>query len=269
VRTSSTGRAWRLGFAPARGVEPENHRLDVVFAGGDLYYQKMCVDRLFVFRAAGGTLVLCSHSLYDLRQMCDEALWLRDGRVARAGDAPRVTNAYAAGQRVRMDEDARSAEPMRGAEFELQPRLERVELFDPERGVVTDTVESGRPLEVHIHWKNPGARPVNVGLTLKRQDQTLASGLATHLDGFDMDGAGGLLVLSLPRVELLAGSFVVVVILFDEWGVHRYQELVLARPLVVTHDGKEVGLVRLEHRWSSRPETRLATAAGTDAEKAA
>jgi lipopolysaccharide transport system ATP-binding protein len=201
--------------------------------------------------------------------MCDEALWLRDGRVARAGDAPRVTNAYAAWQRERMDEDARSAEPMRGPEFELQPRLERVELFDPERGVVTDTVESGRPLEVHIHWKNPGARPVNVGLTLTRQDQTLASGLATHLDGFDMDGAGGLLVLSLPRVELLAGSFVVVVILFDEWGVHRYQELVLARPLVVTHDGKEVGLVRLEHRWNSRPETRLATAAGTDAEKAA
>ncbi|MCH2105726.1 MAG: ABC transporter ATP-binding protein, partial [Planctomycetes bacterium] len=104
VGTFSTGMAMRLGFAAAMCVEPEVLLLDEVFAVGDLAFQKKCVDRLSAFRAAGGTLVLCSHALYDVRQMCDEALWLEGGRVRGLGDACEVTHAYAASQR---DEEGR------------------------------------------------------------------------------------------------------------------------------------------------------------------
>ncbi len=248
VRTYSSGMAMRLGFATALGLEPQILLLDEVFAVGDLYFQKKCVDRLFEFRRRGGTLVLCSHSLYDMRQMCDTALWLRDGRVASAGDAARVTNEYAAWQRERIEE-AQGGAPgaSRGG-----PRLLGALACDPATGEPVEAAESGAPLELRIWWENPTAERVHLGVTFTRQDQTLASGMATHIDGFDLAAERGCCTLFLPRLELLAGTFTILVYLFDAFGVHRYQELLLERPLVVSNRTREVGLVRLAHAWSLR-----------------
>ena len=258
VRTYSTGMAMRLGFAVALGVEPEILLLDEVFAVGDLYFQKKCVDRLFEFRRDGGTLILCSHSLYDVRQMCDQALWLRAGRLALSGDAARVTHAYAAWQRERMEDETRAKDGGQEGQGGARPHLLAAELVVGEAGESPDSVRSGDALQLRIWWDGPGETKVHVGVTFTRQDLTLASGLATHLDDFEPEPGGGCLVLDLPRLELLAGTFVVTVILFDEWGVHRYHELSLPRPLIVTNDTKEVGLVRLEHRWSARSGLRPA-----------
>ena len=56
--------------------------------------------------------------------------------------------------------------------------------------------------------------------------------------------------MRLPRLSLLAGSFLVKLWLFDDAGVFRYQETALDHDLVVMGDAREVGLVRLEHSWS-------------------
>ena len=82
----------RLAFASAMGMQPEILLLDEVLAVGDMAFQKRCVDRLFDYRAAGGTLIVSSHSLYDLRQLCDEALWLDQGRMRGFGPATDLTH---------------------------------------------------------------------------------------------------------------------------------------------------------------------------------
>ena len=92
VRVYSSGMGMRLGFSVAMAMEPEVLILDEVFAVGDVYFQKKCVDRLFELKARGVTILFCSHSLYDIRQLCDEALWLRDGEPAALGGSVQVTN---------------------------------------------------------------------------------------------------------------------------------------------------------------------------------
>lgn len=62
-------------------------------------------------------------------------------------------------------------------------------------------------------------------------------------------GVDGAATLELPQLPLLAGSFDLLVVLFDEDGLHRYQEWAAPERLVVRARTKELGLVRLRHTW--------------------
>ncbi|MCB9914271.1 MAG: ABC transporter ATP-binding protein [Planctomycetes bacterium] len=246
VRTYSTGMGLRLGFAAALGFEPEVLILDEVFAVGDAYFQKRCVDRLLELRGAGCTVLFCSHGLYDLRQLCDEALWLDSGAVRARGDVVEVTNAYAAWQRERVLSRADGAE--RPADW---PRLTRLALRRAD-GAPLERARSGDDLELVVEWEDPRAARagLHVGVTFTRQDQTLCAAAGTQLDGRPaLVGARGRAVLELPRLALLSGSFDVRVHLFDAAGLFRFEERSLDAPLVVEAGTAEVGLVRLAHRW--------------------
>jgi lipopolysaccharide transport system ATP-binding protein len=248
VRTYSTGMGMRLGFAAALGFEPELLILDEVFAVGDMYFQKKCVDRLLAYRKSGRSLLFCSHSLYDLRQLCDEALWLDRGELRCTGDAISVTNRYAAWQGAQIAKQAQpSGEPERGRDW---PRIHGARLLDA-RGEPTQVVRSGADLELVVQWENPlGAqRPIQLGVAFFRQDQTLCAAAATHQDGVRLAGCAGELRLHLPSIALLSGSFTVMLYLFDGEGVFRYEERALEHDLVIESNTKELGLVRLEHRW--------------------
>ena len=95
VRTYSSGMVMRLGFSVATAIDPDVLIIDEILAVGDLYFQKKCVDRIFQFRNSGKTILFCSHSLYDVRQICDEVVWIKDAKVEMQGPPQDVTVAYA------------------------------------------------------------------------------------------------------------------------------------------------------------------------------
>ena len=249
VRTYSTGMGMRLGFAAAMGFEPELLILDEVFAVGDMAFQKKCVDRLLDFRRRGHTVLLCSHSLYDLRQLCDEALWLADGEVRGSGDAVSVTNRYSAWHGARAAE--RASAPAGGRDW---PRIVSASLLDG-RAEPARVVRSGTDLELRVRWANPlgAGRPIQLGVALFRQDMTLCAAAATGPSGVELCGSEGELRLFLPAIALLSGSFTVMLYLLDGEGVFRYEERALEHDLVIESDSRELGLVRLEHRWEVAP----------------
>jgi hypothetical protein len=84
-----------------------------------------------------------------------------------------------------------------------------------------------------------------------REDRTLCAGTVTHVDGFTPQGRSGCSALRFPALELLSGQFLVLVVLFDGSGVHRWQELLVRENLVVTAGTREIGLVRLRHQWKA------------------
>ncbi|GAB4550713.1 MAG: hypothetical protein OHK0023_16980 [Anaerolineae bacterium] len=91
----SSGMQMRLGFAVAMSVEAEIMLLDEVFAVGDAAFQAKCFARLREFQAQGRTLVLVSHSMESIRELCTRAVWLEQGRIAAYGPADGVIQAYA------------------------------------------------------------------------------------------------------------------------------------------------------------------------------
>jgi ABC-type polysaccharide/polyol phosphate transport system ATPase subunit len=94
VKVYSTGMAMRLGFSIATQVEPDVLIIDEALSVGDGYFQKKCMDRLLQFVGGGGTLLFCSHAMYYASAFCQQALWLRNGRVEALGPVADVVRDY-------------------------------------------------------------------------------------------------------------------------------------------------------------------------------
>ena len=254
LRTYSSGMAMRLGFAVATAIEPDVLLLDEVLAVGDLAFQRRCVDRILELKRRGAAIVFASHSLYDVRQLCERALWLERGRVAGCGESAAVTNDYAAFQREHIEHDEALRARQRGERAlrpAAAPRIVEAHVVRSRDGAEVDEVESGEDVEVRVSWENPRheREALQLGLAFLRHDRTLVAAAGTHLDGLRLEGPRGTATLRLPELALLSGSFLVMCFLFDASGVHRHQEFALERNLVVRSRTREVGLVRLPHRW--------------------
>jgi ABC-2 type transport system ATP-binding protein len=85
VKFYSSGMLVRLGFAVAVHVDPEVLLIDEVLAVGDESFQRRCLDRVRRFQTEGRTIVLVTHTLDVVREVCDEAVMLDHGRMHAIG----------------------------------------------------------------------------------------------------------------------------------------------------------------------------------------
>jgi lipopolysaccharide transport system ATP-binding protein len=86
IRTYSSGMYLRLAFATAMQFNPAALVIDEILAVGDSRFQQKCTQRLETFRAMGKTLILTSHSIEQIRNLCDEVLVLEEGQVVMQGE---------------------------------------------------------------------------------------------------------------------------------------------------------------------------------------
>lgn len=94
IKNYSSGMAARLGFAIATIVRPEILIVDEVLAVGDAAFQEKCQKRMQEMLAGGTTLLFVSHSIEDVKTLCDHAIWLNKGHVMMQGNTSEVCSAY-------------------------------------------------------------------------------------------------------------------------------------------------------------------------------
>lgn len=97
VKQYSSGMYMRLAFAVATEVNPDILVIDEILAVGDTAFQQKCFERLDRFRAAGKTILLVTHNMAQVKQFCDRALLLEQGRVLIEGAPNEVVDMYIAG----------------------------------------------------------------------------------------------------------------------------------------------------------------------------
>jgi ABC-2 type transport system ATP-binding protein len=90
VKFYSSGMLVRLGFAVAVHVDPEILLIDEVLAVGDEAFQRRCVDRVREFQREGRTIVLVTHALDTVIEVCDGAVMLDHGVVHMNGEPAEV-----------------------------------------------------------------------------------------------------------------------------------------------------------------------------------
>ncbi len=274
LRTYSSGMACRLGFSVAVATDPDVLIIDEVFAVGDMSFQKKCVDKIWDYKTRGKTLLFCSHSLYDVRQICDRAMWLKKGSIQLLGDAVEVTNEYATYEN-QLSASREQVPWQKGASSEREqihlaadstdhPRVLSAVLIDPRTGAERNTFVPGDPVAVRIHIRNSSSlERLTVAVGFTRSDGTLCFCPTTQMDGVAVDFREGYVTLVLKGVKLLSGEFVVPVWLLDHRGVHRYHELPASENLVVKNRTKDLGLFLQDHEWRVEPlETAPATQSG-------
>jgi ABC-type polysaccharide/polyol phosphate transport system ATPase subunit len=96
IKYYSSGMQARLAFAVTVCLEPDILLVDEVLAVGDQDFRGKCLNRLRSFISNGGTLVVVSHDLEIVAEMCSRAVWLDSGKVWDEGGAARVVEAYRA-----------------------------------------------------------------------------------------------------------------------------------------------------------------------------
>lgn len=100
IKNYSSGMRARLGFAIATMVKPEIFIVDEVLAVGDYKFKQKCHKRIEDMLKGGTTLMFVSHSMDDVINLCDHAVWLSKGKVVMMGDAGTVCGAYEGGTTV-------------------------------------------------------------------------------------------------------------------------------------------------------------------------
>jgi lipopolysaccharide transport system ATP-binding protein len=94
VKNYSSGMYVRLGFAVAINVDPDVLVVDEVLSVGDADFQEKCRQKFIDFKEAGKTVILVSHAMGSVQEMCDHAAWLSHGELVMMGEAEPTINAY-------------------------------------------------------------------------------------------------------------------------------------------------------------------------------
>ena len=244
IKHYSSGMVVRLGFAVATALAPDILITDEVLAVGDESFQKKCVAWMERYLDSGGTLLLCSHSMYHVQKLCQRALWLKDGRPVREGESAGVTQAYLAYHEEK-SQGARA--PMPGATaaaagvYAIQSLV-----LDP-----GDTAAQGSDFAVRGEVYSPDGRAPVVLVGIVRADGTPVYGVATDMDRVEPGRVGAdrfAFELAFAALPLLPGKYFVRAHALDPEGVRLFDNV--ERELTITGTTRELGMVRLAHRWN-------------------
>ena len=134
VKFYSSGMFVRLGFAVSVVADPDVLIVDEVLSVGDMAFQLKCVDRMAEIQKAGATIVVVSHNLAAVRNLCRRTIVMHDGDVRHDGDTEDAISLYhqLLSEERSLDDDPVPAVP--GAHREFDPRAEivRFDVLDRE-----------------------------------------------------------------------------------------------------------------------------------------
>ncbi len=258
VRTYSSGMALRLAFAVATHADAEVLIVDEALAVGDGYFQKKSIDRITEFHRRGGTLLFCSHALYYIALLCDEAIWLKNGQVAASGAALPVVRRYEAFLQEKergLVHDAPLEVAASAADGRKPARLTEVLVHDGS-GLARTEFASGETLVIDVEFEtvDPSlAFHVRVGVDREDGVQTFAVD-TRHEPWAPMTGQNRHRIrLAVPDLPVAQGDFRVYVYLGDEKALHLHDLRILKPGFSVVPSDYVVGLLRPRHLWTRTP----------------
>ena len=271
VRTYSSGMSLRLAFAVATHADAEVLIVDEALAVGDGYFQKKSIDRITDFHRRGGSLLFCSHALYYVALLCDEAIWLKNGAVAAQGPALPVVRAYEAflqGKERVLAEDAAPAAPA-ATDGRKPARLTEVFVHDGS-GYPRTEFAAGETLAVEVEFETEDpSLSFHIRIGVDREDGVQTFAMDTRREPWaPLTGQRRYRVrLVCPELPLAQGDFHVFVYLGDEKALHLHDARILKPGFSVVSSEYVVGLLSPRHVWmvpgeaagSAEPVRRVAT----------
>ncbi|MCR4636575.1 MAG: ABC transporter ATP-binding protein [Butyrivibrio sp.] len=94
VRTYSSGMYMRLAFSVAINVNADILLIDEILAVGDASFQTKCFNKLKELKSLGTTIVIVSHSMDQIEQICDRTIWIHEGKIKAEGAPKEIDIQY-------------------------------------------------------------------------------------------------------------------------------------------------------------------------------
>jgi ABC-2 type transport system ATP-binding protein len=249
VKNYSSGMVVRLGFAVATNVDPEILIIDEVLAVGDESFQHRCHEKIESFRQEGRTIILVSHGLMQVAQLCSTVAWLEKGVIQEIGPSYEVIGKYA-GQ---SHDAAPKAEGEIGERWgSHEAEITRAEFVNVD-GVPVHVLKSGEPISLQIDYTAhmPIKEPV-FGIRITHLHGTNVWGSNTKRMGFQPAtlNNSGTITLNIPELPILAGTYDLTIALTDQHETYEYDHWERrVRFDVVQYNSFDEGLIQIEANW--------------------
>lgn len=278
VRTYSSGMYMRLAFSVAINVDADVLLIDEILAVGDAAFQAKCFNRLREIKASGTTIVIVSHSLGQIEQICERSIWI-DAGIIRMEGKPRDIHPYymeymgkkynnfeekemndvqisATEEEINDNEDIEKSQNL--AEIEKKNRwgsqeakILEVKLLD-ENNQERYIYKTGEDLNVKIIYetKKNIEEPV-IGIGVFRNDGIHCYGTNTNIDHVSGTTlrSKGTIICNIKNNNLIPGEYKLDVAIHTREGFDYdyYKEVKSFR---MYSDIQDVGIARLEHTWN-------------------
>jgi lipopolysaccharide transport system ATP-binding protein len=250
VRSYSSGMFVRLAFSMATSVEPDILVIDEALSVGDGVFARKSFERIMNLKDRGATILFCSHSLFQVEQLCTRAVWLHDGRIQFDGLSHQTVVEYGAWE-ARMENGSAATGPVAARFDSASAALVDVRLVNgPADGIYRSGVDA---LEVAVHLKSdPAIACPTLGVLLHTSDGRTLSSAGNWLDSVPLqrDASGEVRTrVCFPQLPLLKGRYTLSAYVLCDRSINIYSAAEHVLQFEVTQEGAMQGLVMLPRRW--------------------
>ncbi|MBR6393322.1 MAG: ABC transporter ATP-binding protein [Ruminococcus sp.] len=279
VRTYSSGMYMRLAFSVAINVDADILLIDEILAVGDANFQAKCFNKLKEIKSHGTTIVIVSHSLGQIEQICDRSIWIHEGLIRAEGPPKEIDLEYLDFMGQKLQESTRKEleeknqqeeEEKSGSEQETEEnteaeetpeekkrwgsgaaRIKRIKAFTSD-GAEQRIFRTGEDIKFRLDYTvKETVKDAVFGIGIFNRDGVQCYGTNTRIDKhpeFDLD-KNGAAEITLEKVGLLPGEYLIdfAIETGDGIPVDYYRE---AYTIEMISAAGDVGIARITHNWS-------------------
>ena len=252
VRSYSSGMFMRLAFSMATSVEPDILVIDEALSVGDGAFARKSFERIMALKDRGTTILFCSHSLFQVEQLCTRALWIEAGEVRFDGHAHQATVEYSEWL-ARLEQGQAGGLPAATQRFEsASAQINRVVVQAPAQGEpFRHRIDD---LQIEVEFRSDPKIPCpTLGIVVHGADGRAITSAGNWLDGVQAQrDAQGVAVarLVIPSMPLLKGRYTVSAYVLCDRAINLYAAAEHAVTIEVVQDHVEQGVVSVPHSWA-------------------
>ena len=258
VRTYSSGMYMKLAFSVAINVDADILLIDENLAVGDVNFQAKCLKKLQEIKRNGTTIVLVSHSMDQIREICNRCIWLRNGEVFLDGDTADVSFQYlrymnqirkkqVENEPVKTEQNAEWAKRFGSGEV----KIISLDCLNHENKPIS-TLNWGEPFSIRFNVKRE--KPIGsvwFGISIIRNDGVVCYGTNTLADNnlkYNIS-SNATIKISFENISLMPGIYYIDICVGKSVNefVDYWQS---AKTIEIFDIRKDIGLVKLDHHWS-------------------
>ena len=262
VRTYSSGMYMRLAFSVAINVDADILLIDEILAVGDANFQSKCFNKLREIKSHGTTIVIVSHSLGQIEQICDRSIWIHDGLIKAEGPPKEIDLEYLdymsrkiQDRNKKSEEAADTEEPAENNDGKRwgsgEARIKRIRSFASD-GTEQSVFRVGEDIRLTVDYtvKKPVQDAV-IGFGIFDMNGVQCYGTNTRIDKLPemtltKDGTAE---ITMKNVQLLSGEYMIDIAIEQGEGipVDYYRQAYKIQMLSAYGDA---GIARVDHTWN-------------------
>lgn len=253
VKHYSSGMYMRLAFSVAVHIDPDILFVDEILSVGDQAFQNKCLDHIYTLKRKGLTIVMVSHDMQMMRNLCSRLIWIDRGVMKMDGEPEEVLAAYNA--HLRQQEKSRKLEE--NISFTRwgsgDATIKQVRLLNA-AGNEPEMFQTGEQLTVELAYetKRPISNP-RFGLTFFREDGTLIDAPSSELGGRAIGtlSGSGTVRYTIDSLPFATGVYQLSASIHDSNGITvlDYHDRAYVLRVVTEETIARTGLITMANQW--------------------